>query len=131
MERKVYEEKKVIAADDHGLQQKIQESALGLDQYMQTLQAQSELLAKQKHDETLVQHIEERVEDTRMARHKLAKEAERKEAETLAKLKEARSCAKELMEEAKVEVREQESNPSVVERITETFTGKASHQIKH
>jgi len=115
-----------IAVEDHGLHQKVAESASELDTVLQARQAEANLLAQEQHQKEIIKTVKEHVVDTHEARKQLAGEAERKQAETLQALEEAKHSAKQMMKEAKHQVKEieaEEHKPGLVERITETFTG--------
>ena len=54
-EQRVEVKSKTVNINDHGLQNKMIESAAGLDEYMKTLQIESDLAAREKAELELIE----------------------------------------------------------------------------
>jgi len=115
---------KKLSLEDQGLQRKIVESAAGLNEYMNCLQQEANLLAKEKAEKQVLENVHESIVDTHEARARLDQQASLMEGETLHKLKEAEKSAQQMMADAKLQVKTAEANKSgqVSERIHEVRT---------
>jgi len=107
------------------LHKDVNQAAQGMDQYLKSLQDQSELLRAQKGTERELKCVEEKLEALRKNRHDLIRQTEAQEAATLQKFSDAKHHAKEVMEQAREGV--PDSEPSILDRIGEAITGKAPH----
>lgn len=124
-EQNVEIKEKTVNINDHGLQQKMQQSAAGLNQFVNTLQTEANLLAQERANKQVLEQVSERVCDTSRQRQELDKQASIGEAEALHKLKEAEAAAKKMMADAKAQVKTVEAagrQGVVTERISEVRT---------
>jgi len=116
---------KTVNISDHGLQNKMLQSAQGLNEYMNCLQNEANLLAMEKANKQVLEQTKERIVDTSRARHELDKQASLREAEAIHKLREAEASAKQMFSDAKMQVKhleEQQKQGIVTERISEVRT---------
>lgn len=125
-EQRVEIKKKTVNINDHGLQERMQQSAAGLNEYMETLQTEANLLAQEKANKQVLQQVSQTVCDTSRQRQELDQQAGLREAEALHKLKEAEVAAKQMMADAKSQVKQVEAQQKqggvVTERISEVRT---------
>ena len=132
-EQQVEIKKKTVNINDHGLQQKMEQSAAGLNQYMETLQTEANLLAKEKASKQVIEQVSQSVCDTSRQRHELDQQAAMGEAEALHKLKEAEESAKQMMADAKAQVKQveaQQRHGVVTERVSEVRTTEKKHSAR-
>jgi len=129
--QKVETIEKTVNISDHGLQNKMQHSAQSLNEYMNCLQNEANLLAMEKANKQVLEQTRESIVDTSRQRHELEKTASLCEAETIHKLKEAEAAAKQMMADAKMQVKhveELQKRGGVAERITEVRKTEKSHR---
>jgi len=133
-EQRVEIKKKTVNINDHGLQEKMQQSAAGLNEYMEHLQTEANLLAQEKANKQVLEQVSQSVCDTSRQRQELDKQAAYREAQALHKLKEAEESAKQMMADAKMQVKQQEAQQRaggvVTERITEVRTTDKKHSAR-
>jgi len=107
----------------HELHKDVSQAAAGLDNYMKSLQSQSELLRAQQGTEHELKAIEDKLDTLRRQRHDLIRMTEKQEEATLQKFSDAKHHAKEVMDQAKQGV--PDAKPGLMDRISEAFTGQA------
>ncbi|KAI1297673.1 hypothetical protein HDE_04469 [Halotydeus destructor] len=94
----------------------------GIDTYMKSLEAQSELLQEQSKVEQAKVQCEQKIDEIKDQRRLMAAETERIEKDALRNLGQAKDQARNLMETAKVDV--QTAKPGILDRIAQKITGE-------
>jgi len=104
------------------VQQKKEEGAQGLSEYMKSLQEQSVLLQEQRNLEGLRADAEKKINEVSQRRKEMCEQTDRIATDTLGKFDAARDAAQDLIHGAKNEVEHAKSgSKNLIDRISATF----------